>query len=59
MTDWKDIYSLNERPEGMPFEEYKFLRRVQNKFRKLYLQSPAAFEAMIKKLQKENLIKKK
>ena len=46
-------YSLNERPDGMDYDTYKLLRKMQKKLLTLYLKDPRIFAEETLKLKKQ------
>ena len=60
INDTPGSFSLNERPEGMDFETYQQLRRIQKRLLNLYLRDPRRFiEETLKLKQQVNDFKKK
>lgn len=60
INDATGSFSLNERPEGMDYETYKQLRKIQKRLLSLYLKDPIRFYEETEKLKKQvNDFKKK
>lgn len=60
INDAPGSFSLNERPEGMDYETYKQLRKIQKRLLTLYLKDPIRFYEETEKLKKQvNDFKKK
>jgi hypothetical protein len=47
-TEDKGLFSLGARPENLDYENYKELRKMQNKLLKMYLKNPSLFKAVPK-----------